>query len=54
MSDSTDLRKLLQSWPYDPENDALLFISLAVWASACTVASKSTRCLDAISFDAIA
>jgi hypothetical protein len=32
----------------------LLFMSLAVWARACTVASKSTRCLDAISLLAIA
>src|SRR4029079_6216813 len=32
----------------------LLFISLAVWASAITVSSKLTRCLDAISLLAIA
>src|SRR6186997_154086 len=32
----------------------LLFMSLAVWARASTVASKSTRCLDAISLLAIA
>src|SRR4029453_8280171 len=32
----------------------LLFMSFAVWARACTVASKLTRCLDAISLLAIA
>src|SRR4249919_4013299 len=32
----------------------LLFMSFAVWARAITVASKSTRCLDAISLLAIA
>src|ERR1044072_9214074 len=32
----------------------LLFMSFAVSARACTVASKSTRCLDAISLLAIA
>ena len=32
----------------------LLFISFAVWASAITVSSKLTRCLDAISLLAIA